>query len=132
MDTLTHDNAPTSFGVFKPVGHVMLGLPTKTLVDTLAETLHGAGWPRDAMQEFAPRETVAELEAMVDGAGPLSGFGYEITMLRRYLELSRTGSRWLLVKVDGTEQAAQVAELARQVGARLAVHYRGLTVEELI
>lgn len=84
------------------------------------------------MQAFAPRETVAELEAMVDGAGPLSGFGYEITMLRRYLDLSRTGSRWLLVKVDGTEQAAQVAELARQVGARLAVHYRGLTVEELI
>lgn len=132
MDTLTHDNVPTSFGVFKPVGCVMLGLPTPTLLDTLVETLHGAGWPRDALRKFAPRETVPELEAMIEGAGPLAGFGYEITMLRRYLALAREGCRWLLVTVDGTEQAAQVAEHARQVGARLAVHYRGLTIEELI
>jgi hypothetical protein len=132
METLTHDNSPTSFGVFKPVGCVMLGLPTQALVATLVERLHAAGWQREQLREFAPRETVPELEAMIADAGPLADFGYEITMLRRYLALAREGTRWLLVTVDGTEQAARVAELARPVGARLAVHYRGLTVEELI
>jgi hypothetical protein len=132
MDTLTHDNAPTSFGVFNPVGCVMLGLPTQTLVDTLAETLHGAGWPRAALREFEPSETVAEMEAMVEGAGPLAAFGYEITMLRRYLAHAREGCRWLLVTLDEPEQARQVADFARQTGAVLAVHYRGLTIEDLI
>ena len=81
---------------------------------------------------FTPRESVAELEALADNAGAMAGFGYEITLLRRYVALAREGYLWLLVKVDDTDEAAQAAELARVRGATLAVHYRLLTVEELI
>ncbi len=88
--SISDQDIPTSFGTFKPVGHLMLGLPN------------------------------------------LAGFGYEITMLRRYLDLSREGYQWLLVKVGNSEHASVAAELARAQGARLAVHYRTLTVEELI
>jgi len=131
-EPIDSDTAPTSFGVFKPVGHVMLGLPTAAHVDALAAELRKAGWTDDLVQRFTPRETVPELEAMIEQSGPLAGFGSEIGMLRRYLDLSRKGCRWLLVKVDGTEQAEQVATLARAADAMLAVHYRMLTVEELI
>ncbi len=126
------DALPTSFGVFKPVGHVMTGLPTQAQIDALVLALHSAGWPDSGVRQFLPRESVAELRAMVDNAGPLAGFGYEITLLKRYLALTEKSYRWLLVRADDSERAAAAAALARASGATLAVYYRTLTVEELI
>jgi hypothetical protein len=126
------DALPTSFGVFKPVGYVMMGLPTQAQIDALVSALHSAGWPAPGVRQFAPRESVAELRAMVDNAGPLAGFGYEITLLKRYLALTEEGYRWLLVQADDSERAAAAAALARATGATMAVYYRTLTVEELI
>ena len=126
------DALPTSFGVFKPVGYVMMGMPTQAQIDALVSALHSAGWPAPGVRQFAPRESVAELRAMVDNAGPLAGFGYEITLLKRYLALTEQGYRWLLVQADDSERAAAAAALARAYGATLAVYYRTLTVEELI
>jgi hypothetical protein len=123
---------PTSFGVFKPVGNVMVGVPTQAQVDALVIALQEAGWPGAAVRQFSPRESVAELREMVDNAGILAGFGYEITLLRRYLAFTEAGYRWLLVKVDGGDSAAAAAKVAAACGATLAVYYRTLTVEELI
>ena len=132
IHTAEADTLPTSFGVFKPVGYVMMGLPTQAQIDALVSALHGAGWPAPGVRQFAPRESVAELRAMVDNAGPLAGFGYEITLLKRYLALTEEGYQWLLVQADDSERAAAAAALARASGATLAVYYRTLTVEELI
>ena len=77
------DALPTSFGVFKPVGYVMVGLPTQTQADALVLALHAAGWSPQEVLHFAPRKPVSELTAMVNNAGALAGFGYEITLLRR-------------------------------------------------
>ncbi len=131
-DTVTTDGVPTSFGVFKPVGHVMLGLPMQAQADDVAAALHGAGWPAHTVFHFAPLDSVVELEAAIDHASGLAGFGYEITLLRRYLALAQQGYKWLLVKVDGAEHAARAAAVAEKGGATLAVHYRTLTVEDLI
>ena len=130
--TIEADSVPTSFGVFKPVGYVMVGVPTQPQTDSLEAALHAAGWPANEVQHFTPRESVAELAAMVDNAGAMAGFGYEITLLRRYLTLAEQGYRWLLVKVDDSEHASSAAETARQHGAVLAVYYRRFTVEDLI
>jgi hypothetical protein len=123
---------PTSFGVFKPVGHVMTGVPAQAQMDALVSALHGAGWPPSGLRQFSPRESVAELRAMVDNTGPMAGFGYGITLLRRYVALTEEGYQWLLVQADDSERAAAAAALARDCGATVAVHYRRLTVEELI
>lgn len=126
------DALTTSFGTFNPVGHVMVGLQTQTEADVLVAVLHHAGWPPESLQHFTPLDGVAELTGMVEHQGVLSGFGYEITLLRRYLALARQGYRWLLVKVDTQEQAVAAGDFARRHGAPLAVWYRTLTTEELI
>lgn len=131
-DLVSVEQVPTSFGVFKPVGWLMIGLPTQASADALAQAFEARGWSTEAVLHFQPRESQAELEAMAGDAGPLAGFGYEITLLRRYVALAKQGYRWLLVKVSGVEEAASAAEIARSGGATLAVHYRALTVEELI
>ena len=127
-DTMAVDGAPTSFGVFKPVGYVMMGLPTQSQSEALVVALQGAGWQGSAVLHFTPRESTSELEAMVDNASAVAGFGYELTLLRRYLALLKEGYRWLLVKVDHRQHAAAAAELARGCGAKLAIHYRTFTV----
>jgi hypothetical protein len=132
VDTISADALPTSFGVLKPVGQVMVGLPTQAQADAAVAALMAEGWPAGAVSRITPSETVADLEEMVDGAGAAAGFGYEITLLRRYLALARQGYRWLLVEVDGVVHAAAAAEIVRTCGATLAIHYRTLTVEELI
>ncbi|MES2958374.1 MAG: hypothetical protein V4792_09310 [Pseudomonadota bacterium] len=131
-DTITKDELPTSFTAFNPIGHLMLGLPSTEQVASLTAALRLNGWPDDALVNFTPREGVEEFAELIDKAGPLVGFGYEITLARRYLKLSRQGYRWLLVKVEDSEAASRAAEIAREHGATLAVHYRLLIAEELI
>jgi hypothetical protein len=129
---MAQSTVATSFAVFEPVGCVMLGLPGAAPAEAAVLALRHAGWPPAALQRFAPYESVEALEVLVDSANALSGYGDEIALLRRYLALSRQGCRWLLVKVSGIEHAATAAELARRCGALMAVHYRLLTVDELL
>ncbi|HYN62408.1 MAG TPA: hypothetical protein VET87_23135 [Rubrivivax sp.] len=131
-ETLSTDTTATSFGVFKPVGHVMVGLPLPGQLLALVRRLRSAGWSAETLLRFDAGEAVPELETMVAGAGVLAGFGYEITLLRRYLALTRKGYGWLLVQAEDAERAQAVAAFARDCGARVAVHYRTLSVEELI
>jgi hypothetical protein len=131
-DYLTLDSLPTSFGVFKPDGHVMVGLRTLQQADDVRAALQSAGWDRESLLGLTPAQAVTTFEAMVDNAGTMAGFGHELTLVHRYLELARDGQRWLLVKVDDPDLAAQVADVARAHGATLAVHYRMLASEDLI
>ena len=123
---------PTSFGALKPVGHVLIALRTMQQQSILEVALLEEGWPREQVAEFKPRDSVQELTALVEKAGAMAGFGYEITLMRRYLELARDGHHWLLVRVDDDAKAQRVGELARLYGASAAVYYRTFTIEELL
>jgi len=75
---------------------------------------------------------VAQLERMSESASSLADFGYERTLLNRYVEMSRRGVRWLLVTVDDLDHANRMADIARRHGAETAVYYRRFTTEDLI
>jgi hypothetical protein len=126
------DHTPTSFGVFKPVGWLMIGLSTQAKAEALVAALKGAGWQGAEVQHFSADEVLPTLEEMISNEGLLADFGFEIVLVRRYVDLAKLGYEWLLVKADGLEHAAQAAAIARSCDAELAVHYRTLTVEELI
>ncbi|WP_422017955.1 hypothetical protein [Roseateles sp.] len=126
------DNAPVAFGVFNPQGQVVLGLPTQQQADDLVAALLAAGWTPDTVVAFVPYGSVAQLERMSESASSLADFGYERTLLNRYVEMSRRGVRWLLVTVDDLDHANRMADIARRHGAETAVYYRRFTTEDLI
>lgn len=130
-DTTTLPSEVMSFGTFKPVGHVMVGIASTSATSALERALFRAGF-ESGLVWITPSESAEELKALIDTASPLAGFGYEITLMRRYVELSQSGYRWLLVKVDSNEQAQLVGDAAREAGATLAVRYGRLVIEELI
>jgi hypothetical protein len=45
IDAVQAQALPISFGVFKPVGHVMMGLPTQAQLNALVAALREANWP---------------------------------------------------------------------------------------
>jgi hypothetical protein len=131
-DIVSVDGVPTSFGVFRPTGWMMIGLPAQASADALIEALHAAGWSSSTVLHFAPEDSVRAFEAMSANASAMSGFGFDITLVRRYAEMSRAGHRWLLVQADSDAAADSATAMARACGATQALHYRSLTVEELI
>jgi hypothetical protein len=130
--TIDKAELPTSFGAFKPVGHLMLGFPKRHTMLAARQTLAAAGWPEDELVIFTPRESLAEMHSLIENASGLAGFGSEITMMRRYAKLAEQGYCWLLVRAPDEADARRAAELAEVAGATLGVHYRSLVVEDMI
>jgi hypothetical protein len=131
-DTLTLDNTATSFGSFKPTGYVMIGLPDADSQRALRVDLLEAGWLADDVGDFTPRETVEQMQELLESPNLLAGFGSELGMMRRYVEEARRGTRWLLVKAKGSDTLERLTTMAKRRDARLAVSYGTLVIEELI
>ena len=129
---LTKEDRPQSLGAFKPVGHVVLALRDDETALAAVRSLHAAGFEPDDVLHYTADEEGAQMEQMLDRASEFAGFGYEVTLMRRYRALAREGCSWLLVYAPDDDAAARVAEVARRHGARLAEKYHWLVVEDLI
>ncbi len=129
---LTKEELPTSLGAFKPVGHVMVALPDDVAADRFVEALHGVGFGREDVLHFEPHESGAEMAKMIDTSSEFAGFGYEITLMRRYLDYARQGYRWVLVYAPKDEEAEKVQEVAKRMDLPMAVRYHRLAVEDLV
>lgn len=121
-----------SFGTFKPVGHVLIGVPAEVSAGPLASSLSAEGLHEAGLVWITPVESIDELQRMIDEASPLAGFGYEITMMRRFVKASASGHRYLLVKMRDDEDAPRIGEVAKAHGASFAVRYGTLVLEDLI
>ena len=129
---LTKADLPTSLGSFKPVGHVMVALPDAEHATAFEKDLREQGFGPEDVLQFGSEEGQDNMAGMLEGASEFAGFGYEITLMRRYLELSKQGCRWVLVYAPKDAQAEKVQAAARRNVAPMAVKYHSLAVEDLI
>ncbi len=129
---LTKADLPTSLGSFNPVGHVLVALPDSAAAGEFEKALRGQGFEAADVLHFSAEEGRDDMAEMLKGASDFAGFGYEITLMRRYLEMSKQGCRWVLVYAPEDEQAEKVQTAAQRHGAPMAVKYHSLAVEDLI
>lgn len=129
---LTKADLPTSLGSFKPVGHVMVALPDDEQASAFEKALHEQGFAPEDVLHFGAEEEFDGMEKMLKGASDFAGFGYEVTLMRKYQALAREGCSWLLVYSPDEAHTTKVADAAQRFGARLAVKYHRLVVEDLI
>ena len=109
---MTKGEFQESLGAFNPVGHSVLAFAdVKTRMSA---------------------ELFPDLQEMMRNASGAAGFGYEITLMRRYMTLAGEGAGWLVVYSPDEAQSAKVTEIAKRFGARSAVHYGRLLHEDLI
>ena len=129
---MTRGELQESLGAFNPVGHAVLAFADDAAAGEAAKALRGAGFGAEDILVYTSGELFPDLEEMMRNASGAAGFGYEITLMRRYMTLASEGAGWVVVYAPDDAKTAQVAAIAKQLGARSAVHYGRLLHEDLI
>lgn len=129
MQDTTH---PETLGVFSPTGHVLVSFATSQDMEGAAAALAHQGFGADDIVRYSPTEMKAQAELDLAKASPLAELGYEVKLVRAHRELAGKGYSFLMVHAPKSDQADQVAEVARKFNAERAQKYGNFAIEELI
>ena len=121
-----------AFGVFKPVGHVIVALPTDKDARGAQRALLQDGFAPGDVVFYTPEEMVRQADIDIEQAGVLAGIGQELNLVKAHRELALQGSSFIMVRAPKDEQAERVATIARQFDATRAQRYGHLMIEEMI
>jgi hypothetical protein len=127
------DTDQHSFGVFKPVDHVVISFATSEQADAAAQALSTIGLRApNAVRRLSDREMLKQIDHDLQHASPLASIGQEINLIKAHRALAERGYHWLVVYAPDDRQAARVAHVARTHGAERAQRYGNFIIEELI
>jgi hypothetical protein len=129
---MTKADHPQSLGAFKPVGHVVLAMPDDERAAQAVRALREAGFEAEDILEYTAAEEDDEMDRMLQHTSDFAGFGYEVSLMRRYQELARNGASWLIVYAPELERSERVGAVARRFGALMAEKYERMLVEDLL
>lgn len=122
---------PTTFGVFKPVGHTLIAFYTEVELQSAVVALTTLGFLNSSMVRYSAAEMAAQVDAELLAASPLANFGYEIDLIRIHGDLARQGCCFLVVHAPTDDLAAQVAGFVRSIKPATAQHYGRFMIEDL-
>jgi hypothetical protein len=125
-------NPPTSFGVFKPVDHIVMSLKSEPLAQSVTAKLLEEGFSRDDLTHYTPQEMIHQVEAQVITASPLASVGQDLNLILAHRALAEQGCSFLVVHAPDAEQIERVRVVANAMGATTAQRYGSLIVEELV
>jgi hypothetical protein len=129
MEKTEHRQA---YGVFKPVGHVVVSFPPATDLDAVSRALAEVGFPPEEVRRYSAREMVEQADRDLAEATALASLGQEANLVKAHRALAEQGYGFLVVHAPKDGQAATVAEVAGRFGAERAQHYGRMLIEELI
>jgi hypothetical protein len=129
---MTKEDHPQSFGAFKPVGHVVVAMPDDVKAAAAVQALRAAGFDALDILQYTAAEEDDEMDRMLQHASDFAGFGYEISLMRRYRELNQEGASWLIVYAPDDARTYKVADIVKSHDAVVAEKYNRLTIEDLL
>jgi len=129
---MTKGEFQESLGVLNPVGHAVLALADDSVAAEAKAALLQTGFTNEDILTYTSAELFPNLDEMMRHASGAAGFGYEITLMRRYMTLAGEGCGWLVIYAPDEKHTAQVTEVAKRFNAKSAVHYGRLLHEDLI
>jgi len=126
------DERPTSFGVHKPVDHLVISFASAADAAQARAALSAHGIADGDLHAIDDREMVTLVERDLKRASPLAAIGQEINLLRSHGELAQRGYHFLVVKAKDDQQAREIAEIARRNRAERAQYYGHFIIEEML
>lgn len=121
-----------AYGVFKPVGHVIVALPSEEDSRGAVDALTKEGFEAGDIATYTPDEMKRQADVDIEQASVLAGIGQELNLVRSHRELAIKGHSFLVVRASDDDRIQQVAEIARRFHATRAQSYGRLLIEELI
>ena len=129
MDRL---HPPLSHGVFKPVGHVVVALPTLQDRRAAELALNKLHLDASAITVYTAQDMLAQAAADIERADSMASMGQELNLVKEHQRLAQGGHHFLVVEVSDNDQAHQVAAACMPHRASRAQHYGRFIIEELI
>ena len=129
---LTKEDLARASGILNPVGHIVLAFKDDTVSADAVEALRGGGLGDQDILAYLAADATPRLRERVRTASEAAGFGYEITLMRRYLEFAEAGAGWLVVYAPSDAVVTLITDTATRFHALCAVRYHRLATEELI
>lgn len=123
---------PAAYGVFKPVGHVLVALPTEADARGAMNALLSDGFAAADVVHYSPEQMRKQADIDIEQAGILAGIGQELNLVKSHRELAIAGHSFLVVHAPDDAKAQQVAAISRRFNASRAQSYGHLLIEELI
>lgn len=124
-------NPPTTFGVFKPVGHTLMAFQTRDALNAAERALAEKGFGPARMVRYTPQEMLAQVDAELQTASPLANFGYELDLVRLHKAFAEDGCSFLVVETSDDASATLVADLVTSLRPVTAQRYGRLMIEDL-
>lgn len=132
INRLTKEDIRKESGTFSPTGHIVAGFTSDAVAAAGAAALHAQGFEVEDVLTYTSAEVIQRLREMVSGASEAAGFGYEITLMRRYLSLAEAGAGWLIIYSPDDAATEKVTQVATDLKALCAVRYGRLVNEDLV
>ena len=129
---LTKEDIRNTTGTLNQVGHVVVAFADDATCTQAVEALHASGLQDADILAYSASEAAPRLRERVQSTSEAAGFGYEITLMRRYLSLAEHGAGWLIVYAPDDAAVGRIVDIARRFHASCAVRYHRLASEELI
>ena len=123
---------PTSFGVFKPVDHVLMSFATAADSDNAVSALRAAGFDDSDISRYSPGEMREQAEQDISNASGLASLGQDLNLVKTHLALALQGQSFVVVSAAQDELVQRATEVATRAHATRAQHYGSLVIEELI
>lgn len=123
---------PTSFGVFKPVGHTVIAFASAGDMQAAASSLLEQGFTSEDLVRYTPQEMVAQVDSQLPQASPLASVGQELNLIKAHRALAEGGCSFLVVHAPDDAQAEKVDAVVRTMKATSAQRYGRFIVEELV
>jgi hypothetical protein len=122
-----------SFGVFKPVDHVVISFASAERADAAAQALAEAGLQGEpTVRRLTDRQMLAQIDQDLQKASSLAAVGQEVNLVKAHRALAERGYHWLVVHAPDADLARRVAQIVREHGAERAQRYGNFIIEELI
>ena len=131
MKRLTKEDIRAS-GVLNPVGHVILAFANDAAAAHAVTALRAGGFAAEDVLYYLASEAAPRLRARIESASEGAGFGYEITLMRRYLALAEEGCGWIIVYAPDDDAVQRATKVGTDLHAKCAVRYGRLVNEDLI
>ncbi len=126
------NDKPEAFGVFKPVGHVIVAFANAGNADAARAQLQQEGFTSEDIRPYTPEQMKNQADTDIENAGLLAGLGQELNLVKAHRELAARGYSFLVVNAPKDDATERVAGIARRFHAARAQKYGRLIIEELI
>jgi hypothetical protein len=122
---------PTTFGIFKPVGHTLIAFHTTAELTSAQADLARLGFEQDSMVLYSDTEMLAQVDKELEHVSPMANFGYELDLIHIHRELAQDGCCFLVVKADTDALEKLVSDMVRSIKPASAQQYGHFMIEDL-